>query len=393
MATNTDHRITIYGMTQVVGVALYTGTIGSLTQVPAACGASTVSTTASNVYATGLTIGTTYYARVYTTSATTTISSNFTICVGTAPAVPPVNDPCANAINIGNQLPLLGSMGGATQSQASCNSQPVANDVWYTFTTGSTGGNVTVTGITTYADIVMEVFSGSCAALTSISACIDQPAIGLETVTFAVLPATTYYVRVYGYNVVPLDQGTFTIQAIGTPLAIKLTDISATNVGNRNRIDWSTASEVKGDKFDVQRSVDGRNYTTLATIDARGKSSSYSYWDVTPVVGKNHYRLYMKDVAGNGSYSKEVTATVKENGSFNVVAQPNPVSDKLQVVTYGTQAGNASISVIDVTGKVIATVDVTGSSTEINVSGVTKGLYLITYKDNTRSQTIRVNKQ
>src|SRR5690606_23301553 len=136
---------------------------------------------------------------------------------------------------------------------------------------------------------VMEVLSGSCgvtmtgliptASTTATGSCIDGPAIGTEFGTYTVTPFTTYFIRIYGFN---LDQGTFTIQAIGTPLAIKLADISATNVGNRNRIDWSTATEASGDMFDVQRSTDGRNYTTLATIDAKGETSTYSFWDVTP---------------------------------------------------------------------------------------------------------------
>jgi hypothetical protein len=391
-ATNTDHRITIYGMTQIVGVALYTGSIGSLTQVPAACGASTVATTASNVYVTGLSVGITYYARVFTTLATA-VTSNFTICVGTAPAAPPINDPCTNAIDISNQQPLLGSMGGATQTQAPCNAQPLANDVWYSFTTGTVGGNVTITGITTYADIVMEAFSGICGSLTPISACVDAPAIGTETFTVAVAASTTYYIRVYGFNVNPLDQGTFIIQVVGTPLAIKLADISATNVGSRNRIDWSTISETLGDRFDIQTSTDGRNYVTLATIEGKGGPSVYSYWHETPVTGRNYYRLYMKDASGNGSYSREVTAVVKENKGFTVTAHPNPVADNLQVSTSGNQGANPSISVVDITGKVVATIGITGTTTEIDMRGLAKGVYSIRYIDETQAQTIKVVKQ
>jgi hypothetical protein len=150
---------------------------------------------------------------------------------------------------------------------------------------------------------------------------------------------------------------------------------------------------MSGDKFDVQRSTDGRTYTTLATIDAKGVASTYSYWDVTPVVGKNYYRLNMKDAAGNGSYSREVVATVKENGGFNVAAHPNPVSDKLQVVTYGTQGNNPSISVVDVTGKLIKTEEVTGATTEINMGGLASGMYLLKYSDSNHTQTIKVSKK
>jgi hypothetical protein len=280
---------------------------------------------------------------------------------------------------------------------------PNGNDVWYSFNTGSVGGSVTVSVNTTNTglDIVLSVFDGSCGALniltpTASSAttpppvpCVDGPAAGNEYGTYTVLPNTTYYVRVYGYLGA---QGTFPIQATGTPLEIRLTDISATNVGSRNRVDWTTATELIGDKFDVQRSIDGRNYITLATIDAKGEASTYSYWDLTPVAGRNYYRLYMKDAGGNGSYSKEVTAVVKANGGFTVTAHPNPVTDKLQVSTSGSQGANPSISVIDVTGKVITTIAVTGTTTEINMSGMAKGIYSIRYIDDSHAQTIKVVK-
>jgi hypothetical protein len=275
-----------------------------------------------------------------------------------------------------------------------------ANDVWFKFTTGSIGGSVTVSAntTTTLTDVVLSVFDGTCGALNILTptassgtgSCIDGPAAGNEFGTYTVAANTTYYVRIYGYVGA---QGAFPIQATGAPLAIKLANITATNVGSRNRIDWTTVSETAGDHFELERSTDGRNYTTITTITAKGEAATYSYWDATPEAGINYYRLYMKDAQGNGTYSREVTAVVKGNNAFGVTAHPNPVSDKLQVSINGTQGKNPVIVMTDITGKLLQTVNVTGNSVEVDMSRLAAGIYMIKYSDASRSQTIKVNKR
>jgi hypothetical protein len=238
--------------TAATGAANYEYAVDQ-TNTAAPGGSTIVSTTTSVTPATvtGLSGGNTYYLHVRTNCGTNGFSAWAVYSFGT----PPPNDPCANAINISNQQIISGTTVGATQSQVACDATVTANDVWYTFTTGNTPSSVTVTVVTTAADVVLQTFSGTCGAFTGLIptasttanlSCIDGPAVGTEFGTYTVAANTTYYVRVYGYS---SSQGTFTIQATGTTLAIKLRDISATNIGNRNRVDWSTEAEVAGDRF------------------------------------------------------------------------------------------------------------------------------------------------
>jgi hypothetical protein len=275
----------------------------------------------------------------------------------------------------------------------------VANDVWYSFTTGSVGGSVTVNVITTGTmDVVIEGMSGSCGALTGMvptasttltGTCIDGPAAGTEFGTYTVSPFTTYYVRVFGFT---SAEGPFTIQATGTPLSVRLAAISATNAGSRNRVNWTTAQEVKGDYFVVERSADGENFSALATVNAKGQAATYTYWDETPLPGLNHYRLKMMDASGSVSYSKVVTATVR-TATFTVEAYPNPVSEVLTVKVYGSTGTNATATITDVTGKVVKTVSVVNNEATVDMSGMAKGMYLVKYNDNVHSQTIKIHKQ
>ncbi|KAA5534508.1 T9SS type A sorting domain-containing protein [Taibaiella lutea] len=178
-----------------------------------------------------------------------------------------------------------------------------------------------------------------------------------------------------------------------TPLYIKVSEISATNVGNKNRIDWNTATEAKGDYFTVERSLDGIHYKEIGTVSAKGTASEYTYWDALPANGVNYYRLKLTDIAGNNGYTKVVTAEVKGSRNFNVEAYPNPASNQVSLKVFGVQGENPGIIVSDLTGKVISNAHFNGDATTINMSGLAQGVYLIKYVDSNNSQTIKITKQ
>lgn len=305
-------------------------------------------------------------------------------------AAPPVNDPCANAINISNQVNTPGTTLAATQSMPSGScaaSTLVANDVWYYFTTTS-AGNVTVTATNTSGDVVLEVLSGTCGSLTQLD-CQDGPATGTEVATLTNLAAGTYYVRVYGFL---SSETSFTVQVTGAPLKIKLTEIAATNAGARNRINWNTASEMRGDYFELERSSDGNHFMKIASINAKGEASSYTYWDEYPVSGTNYYRLKLMSATGEIGYSKVVTANVLDRNGFNVEVYPNPVTDKMTVKLTGTPGDHGTISITDVSGKVVRAVSAATSLLNIDLRGLASGIYILNYSDSKHQQTIKLSK-
>jgi hypothetical protein len=360
-------------------------------------GSGTLVNTGTNPHTlTGLSSATSYkfYVRsICGANDTSTWSGPFTFAT-----IPP-NDTCQNAINISSGQVFNGTTAGATQTMAACDATVIANDVWYTFTTGNVSGSVTVSvnTSTTGTDIVLSVFDGICGALNILTptassgtgSCIDGPAAGNEFGTYSLAANTTYYVRVYGYLGA---QGAFPIQVTGTPLSIKLGSISATNVGSKNRIDWTTEVEEEGDYFELERSHDGRTYSTITSIDARGRASTYSYWDTTPMAGKSYYRLNMKTASGSSNYSKVVTAIVQHNGMIAIEAHPNPVSDRLTVRITGDQGAEASIMLTDVSGKVITIIHKVSSETVIDMKGLAAGVYFIKYTDSQNSESIRISK-
>jgi hypothetical protein len=186
----------------------------------------------------------------------------------------------------------------------------------------------------------------------------------------------------------------FTVASTGGfPLAITIKDISATNVKDKNRVNWSTSTEAFGDKFEIEQSADAKTFTVIGNLNANGIPSKYTFWDNNPYEGVTYYRV--KLLSGNsGTYTKIVSAIMKIGSNFSLSAYPNPVTDKVNVKVDGNVSGVATILVTDATGKVVRKATVSNNNAEIDMNGLAAGMYMIIYNDDiNRSESIKINKQ
>ena len=158
---------------------------------------------------TGLTAGNTYYVRVYgwSSSTTSTAQATFDICIRTLPPTPS-NDDCAQAIaltagSVFGTNPVDGTVAGATLGAESGSCGDDGPGVWYSVVVPS-DGNITIeTGADAATqnngfDSLIEAFSGTCGALTSIE-CDDDGAEGLFSILnlTGLTAGSTIYIRVW----------------------------------------------------------------------------------------------------------------------------------------------------------------------------------------------------
>jgi len=194
VATQTTHLISLFNITGSqtnMYIALYSGNCGSLTNLDCI--------DADQFTKTGLTVGATYYARVYTNSSTAGQTTSFEICIGTIPAAPS-NDECANATSITvNTTPTCADYVSGTVYSATPSTQGTScggsddDDVWFKFTATDTIHNISLTNIYgSTTDMYFTVSSGNCTTLTSLL-CSDENAAQLGGLTIG----NTYYIRVY----------------------------------------------------------------------------------------------------------------------------------------------------------------------------------------------------
>jgi hypothetical protein len=84
------------------------------------------------------------------------------------------------------------------------------------------------------------------------------------------------------------------------------------------------------------------------------------------------------------------SADPKQSGIF---AYPNPVKNMLMIQVNGAIADDAVITISDVTGKALRTINVTANKTEADLSSLPAGLYIVKYADKTRTEITKVNKE
>ncbi len=199
-ATAVSHSLAVIGSSNYSpAFEVFSGSCGSLTSIDCNSSASTAGTGSSHL--TGLTIGATYYFRVYHYYAGSG-SNTFTICLTDAPA--PVNDDCSGAITVTASAvctsPLIGTSGFANESMPGC-AGFADDDVWYKFTAATASYSLEVQGSSAY-DAVVEIFSGSsCGSLTSLSCNDNGGTGGVEQIHLGSLTiGATYYFRVYHYS-------------------------------------------------------------------------------------------------------------------------------------------------------------------------------------------------
>ena len=136
--------------------------------------------------------------------------------------------------------------------------------------------------------------------------------------------------------------------------------------------EWVTLKEVNTAYFNVQRSMNGTDFTTIGKLSAKGGTvNSYQFVDNTASSGVHFYRLQMVDKSGAVTYSKVVSAEIVDNRD-EIVVVPNPVK------SAATIKGNhiALVQVIDNIGRVVKTVTLKDATNPVlSVNGLPAGIY------------------
>lgn len=161
---------------------------------------------------------------------------------------------------------------------------------------------------------------------------------------------------------------------------------------NKVYLTWSTAQETNSKEFVVERSNDGRTYSAIGKVAAAGNSNhpaAYNYTDEQPVFGVNYYRLKQVDVDEKATLSGIVKIITDKLGGF--IAGPNPAHSTVTVYRQNNTEP-VRIELMDVNGRLIKQVNMTAAtaSTPINVSRLSKGIYLLQLTTSKGKQTEKI---
>lgn len=173
-------------------------------------------------------------------------------------------------------------------------------------------------------------------------------AAGSDVVNFSSIATYPYNTELYGLYTrgVSTDLGGGTngittfyrfsiLNTGGIILPVTIINFNAYQKGSGVEIVWQALNETNVDHYEVEKSIDGNNFSLLGKVNAinNGNTTSYTKLDPNPVNGDNFYRIKSVDKNGAISYTRIAVVNIGNNKS-SVSIQPNPVQNRIVNVAF-----------------------------------------------------------
>jgi len=185
---------------------------------------------------------------------------------------------------------VLVSAGGVTISGT-------ASDVWiFQIAQGLTlanGATITLQGGAQASNIFWQV-----AGIATLGTSSDFKGIVLCQTSIVMQTGAAFDGRALAQTAVTLDATNV--------IPVELISFTATSNGKEVILNWSTATELNNQLFEVQRSFEGNDFATVGSVYGKGTTTErqdYSYSDKNLAEGKYFYRLKQIDYLGSYEYS------------------------------------------------------------------------------------------
>lgn len=155
------------------------------------------------------------------------------------------------------------------------------------------------------------------------------------------------------------------------------------NESNNNvLLEWQTLTETNNDRFEIQKSTDEENFTTIASLPGAGNSNSpqyYAYTDEKLQAGVTYYRIRQIDFDGKSEYSR-VLSIISENPESGI-AVSTFFNNTIEIYSDLPILYPVQIELTDIQGRRIFISESftlsSGSIIEIPVPAIPDGIYLM----------------
>ncbi|MGB3077484.1 MAG: T9SS type A sorting domain-containing protein [Saprospiraceae bacterium] len=255
-----------------------------------------------------------------------------------------------NSYNIWIQYPPGGTLFYASDNACRSNNGPDNNfdsQGYYRFSG--------VQGSGTVIENVPVKLHNICFTYITINA-INNEVISIGGTVFGVLNSTmTYSLPILNEPNMPAYPFTLNAGSVSCILLpVTWLDFKVMKVNNTSELDWTTTDEFNNRGFEIQRSIDGKDFEKIGWVDAISLQTSvnaYQFIDLFTKKGTNYYRLKQMDWDGHFDFSP-IRSVIINDSNFSVEVMPNPAKEYFNI-TIRTQESFSEISLIDLTGKVV----------------------------------------
>jgi hypothetical protein len=139
-------------------------------------------------------------------------------------------------------------------------------------------------------------------------------------------------------------------------LETQLVSFNGHIINNQAVLEWITALENESLHFDVEKSTDGINFVTIATLNSYNDYSSeqniYSFTDPVQMTQKAYYRIKMRNNHTQSKYSRTIQLSVIPD-ILSFISVINPFNNELVFDVSSGYNVKANAELIDQFGKIV----------------------------------------
>jgi hypothetical protein len=180
-------------------------------------------------------------------------------------------------------------------------------------------------------------------------------------------------------------------------LPVRIVSFVGKNTEKGNELTWKTSSEVNFSHFEVERSVNVEAFEKIGKVEGN-KGEVYKFIDELKSINQNtqtYYRLKMVDLDGSSAYSKIIFLNTETDKNSIGQIYPNPTTGEAKVSVNTNTAGNWTVKLFDITGKLINSVNINLQKgvNEVELKKLGNGINYIQMSDGKTTEVRKVIKQ
>lgn len=188
-----------------------------------------------------------------------------------------------------------------------------------------------------------------------------------ETVPMVIVNNKLIFTADNGDNTTNLLHDLYVVNTAEQVLPIRMNTFTAKEMGNTNRLNWTVTNVVNFNLFEVERSTNGIDFTSIGWLNYTSNQSQYQFNDVTINTNQPtyYYRLKLVDADQKFSYSNIILLSKQSAKAQTIQAL---VKDQQNVeVHYQLHHSKAQIVITDVAGKRVYASTINSATGYINI--------------------------
>ncbi|HOS48934.1 MAG TPA: T9SS type A sorting domain-containing protein [Bacteroidia bacterium] len=184
-----------------------------------------------------------------------------------------------------------------------------------------------------------------------------------------------------------------------TPLPVTWLSFDAKkNDEHSAKVTWTTADEIDNDYFTVERSANGVDFTSIATVQGAGTCTNihnYNVVDNDPLNGVNYYKIRQTDFNGTNSYSNIVSLKFNERAKDFVYLGTNNNNEAELILKNDMR--NVQIELVDMNGRICSSFNYAdlheNEIIQTPLMNLPSGIYLLRISNSALNESFKILKK